>query len=71
MKVLDSLFNDKDIGKLKFEKNKIYYNAQRDLYVRYPEEDENNKKACAKKKLDKEIQQLRESIQNHEKEKNK
>jgi hypothetical protein len=41
------------------------------LYVRYPEEDENNKKACAKKKLDKEIQQLRESIQNHEKEKNK
>lgn len=55
MKILDQLFEDTEIAKLKFEKNKIYYNAQRDLYVRYPEEDENNKKTCAKKKLDKEI----------------
>lgn len=62
MKILNAMYNDTDIAKLNFEKNKIYYNAQKQLYVRYPEEDDNNKKACAKKKLDKEIQKLRESI---------
>ena len=29
MKILNAMYNDTDIAKLKFEKNKIYYNAQR------------------------------------------
>ena len=35
---------------MKFEKNKIYYNALRGYYTRYPDEEAEKVKKCNKKK---------------------